>query len=62
MPLPLFILGDIALAAAGYGVKKGIDAFDADCEADEFIKNAEICNALQETNHLDESFRVILAK
>ncbi|GAA7462831.1 hypothetical protein MM0360_10860 [Helicobacter pylori] len=27
--------------AAGYGVKKGIDAFDADCEADEFIKKAE---------------------
>ncbi|GAA7601012.1 hypothetical protein HpMMM19_06890 [Helicobacter pylori] len=27
--------------AAGYGVKKGIDALDADCEADEFIKKAE---------------------
>ncbi|WQS29322.1 sortase [Helicobacter pylori] len=40
MPLP-FILGGLALAAAGYGVKKGIDAFDADCEADEFIKKAE---------------------
>ncbi len=40
MPLP-FILGGIALAAAGYGVKKGIDALDADCEADEFIKKAE---------------------
>ncbi|WP_187857727.1 sortase [Helicobacter pylori] len=40
MPLP-FILGGLVLAAAGYGVKKGIDAFDADCEADEFIKNAE---------------------
>ncbi|WP_121011279.1 glycine zipper family protein [Helicobacter pylori] len=40
MPLP-FILGGLALAAAGYGVKKGIDALDANCEADEFIKKAE---------------------
>ncbi|MGL2373674.1 sortase [Helicobacter pylori] len=40
MPLP-FILGWLALVAAGYGVKKGIDALDADCEADEFIKKAE---------------------
>ncbi|GAA7471793.1 hypothetical protein MMM100_09460 [Helicobacter pylori] len=40
MPLP-FILGGLALAAAGYGVKKGIDALDADCKADEFIKKAE---------------------
>ncbi|WRD32346.1 sortase [Helicobacter pylori] len=40
MPLP-FILGGLALVAAGYGVKKGIDALNADCEADEFIKKAE---------------------
>ncbi len=40
MPLP-FILSGVAIAAAGYGVKKGIDALDADCEADEFIKKAE---------------------
>ncbi|WRE48160.1 hypothetical protein KVE17_03810 [Helicobacter pylori] len=40
MPLP-FILARVAIAAAGYGVKKGIDALDADCEADEFIKKAE---------------------
>ncbi|MCQ2920017.1 glycine zipper family protein [Helicobacter pylori] len=40
MPLP-FILGGLALVAAGYGVKKGVDALDADCEADEFIKKAE---------------------
>ncbi|GAA9170633.1 hypothetical protein BTM356_04470 [Helicobacter pylori] len=40
MPLP-FILGGLVLAAAGYGVKKGIDALDADCEADKFIKKAE---------------------
>ncbi len=40
MPLP-FILAGVALAAAGYGVKKGIDALDSDCEADEFIKKAE---------------------
>ncbi|WQW55780.1 sortase [Helicobacter pylori] len=41
MPLP-FILAGVALAAAGYRVKKGIDALDADCEADEFIKKAEV--------------------
>ncbi|MCQ2845426.1 sortase [Helicobacter pylori] len=40
MPLP-FILAGVALVAAGYGVKKGIDALDADCEADDFIKKAE---------------------
>ncbi|GAA7463236.1 sortase [Helicobacter pylori] len=40
MPLP-FILAGVAIVAAGYGVKKGIDALDADCEADEFIKKAE---------------------
>ncbi|PUD61768.1 sortase [Helicobacter pylori] len=40
MPLP-FILAGVAIAAAGYGVKKGIDVLDADCEADEFIKKAE---------------------
>ncbi len=41
MPLP-FILAGVAIAVAGYGVKKGIDALDADCEADEFIKKAEV--------------------
>ncbi|MFP6254261.1 sortase [Helicobacter pylori] len=41
MPLPFIIAAGVALAAAGYGVKKGIDALDADCEADEFIKKAE---------------------
>ncbi len=41
MPLP-FILAGVAIAAAGYGVKKGIDALDADCEADKFIKKAEV--------------------
>ncbi|MFP6178322.1 interferon alpha-inducible IFI6/IFI27 family protein [Helicobacter pylori] len=35
------MLAGVAIAAAGYGVKKGIDALDADCEADEFIKKAE---------------------
>ncbi|WP_121089134.1 sortase [Helicobacter pylori] len=44
MPLP-FILGGLALVAVGYGVKKGIDALDADCEADEFIKK---CRELKE--------------
>ncbi len=41
MPLP-FILAGVVLVATGYGVKKGIDALDADCEADEFIKKAEV--------------------
>ncbi len=41
MPLPFIIAAGVALAAAGYGVKKGIDVLDADCEADEFIKKAE---------------------
>ncbi|MFP6166257.1 YkgJ family cysteine cluster protein [Helicobacter pylori] len=27
-----------------------------------YAKNAEICNALQEANHMDKSFRVILKK
>ncbi len=40
MPLP-FILGGLALVAAGYGFKKGIDALDADRKADKFIKKAE---------------------
>ncbi|MGL2354599.1 sortase [Helicobacter pylori] len=42
MPLPFIIAAGVALVAAGYGVKKGIDALDADCEADEFIKKAEV--------------------
>ncbi|GAB0003490.1 hypothetical protein VN1242_09490 [Helicobacter pylori] len=25
-----------------------------------YAKNAEICNALQEANHMDKSFRVVL--
>ncbi|EJB51411.1 YkgJ family cysteine cluster protein [Helicobacter pylori] len=27
-----------------------------------YAKNAEVCNALQEANHMDISFRVIIAK
>ncbi|EQL57165.1 hypothetical protein N411_06090 [Helicobacter pylori FD535] len=27
-----------------------------------YAKNAEICNALQEANHLDKSFRVIITE
>ncbi len=27
-----------------------------------YAKNAEVCNALQEANHMDKSFRVILKK
>lgn len=52
MPLP-FILAGVAIAAAGYGVKKGIDALDADCEADEFIKKAE--NLKEESTKKSES-------
>ncbi|WP_120861937.1 glycine zipper family protein [Helicobacter pylori] len=52
MPLP-FILGGLALVAAGYGVKKGIDALDVDCEADEFIKKAE--NLKEESTKKAES-------
>ncbi|WP_187863999.1 glycine zipper family protein [Helicobacter pylori] len=52
MPLP-FILAGVAIAAAGYGVKKGIDALDADCEADEFIKKAE--NLKEESTKKAES-------
>lgn len=40
MPLP-FILGGIALAAAGYGVKKGIDAKDINDKAKDLLKKAE---------------------
>ncbi|MCQ2625250.1 sortase [Helicobacter pylori] len=41
MLLPLILAG-VAIAVVRYGVKKGIDALDADCEADEFIKKAEV--------------------
>ncbi|WP_187879071.1 glycine zipper family protein [Helicobacter pylori] len=40
MPLP-FILGGLALAAAGYGVKKGIDAKDTNDKAKDLLKKAE---------------------
>nr|WP_231202415.1 sortase [Helicobacter pylori] len=40
MPL-LFILGGLAIAAAGYGVKKGLDAKNANDEAKDLFKNAE---------------------
>ncbi|GAA8161585.1 hypothetical protein NP0155_01280 [Helicobacter pylori] len=40
MLLPLILAG-VAIAVVRYGVKKGLDALDADCEADEFIKKAE---------------------
>ncbi|WRD14957.1 glycine zipper family protein [Helicobacter pylori] len=40
MPLP-FILGGLALAAAGYGVKKGIDAKDTNDKAKDLFKKAE---------------------
>lgn len=40
MPLP-FILGGLAIAAAGYGVKKGLDAKNANDEAKDLFKKAE---------------------
>ncbi|WRA31101.1 glycine zipper family protein [Helicobacter pylori] len=46
MPLP-FILGGLAIAVAGYGVKKGIDAKNANDEAKDLFKKAE--ERLEET-------------
>ncbi|WP_187842566.1 glycine zipper family protein [Helicobacter pylori] len=46
MPLP-FILGGLALAAAGYGVKKGLDAKNANDEAKDLFKKVE--ELLEET-------------
>ncbi|WP_187851691.1 glycine zipper family protein [Helicobacter pylori] len=46
MPLP-FILGGLALAAAGYGVKKGLDAKNTNDEAKDLFKKAE--ERLEET-------------
>ncbi|GAA7007979.1 hypothetical protein ID0154_07060 [Helicobacter pylori] len=40
MPLP-FILAGVALAAAGYGVKKGIDASETADEINEVVKKTE---------------------
>ncbi|GAB0055175.1 hypothetical protein YGH035_09930 [Helicobacter pylori] len=40
MPLP-FILGGLALAAAGYGLKKSIDASETADEINEIVKEAE---------------------
>ncbi len=40
MPLP-FILAGVALAAAGYGVKKGIDASETADKVNEIVKEAE---------------------
>ncbi|GAA7330024.1 hypothetical protein ID0623_12900 [Helicobacter pylori] len=52
MPLP-FILGGLALAAAGYGVKKGLDAKNANDEAKYRLKKAE--ERLEETKKRVES-------
>ncbi|MEA1954708.1 MAG: hypothetical protein U9O24_09990 [Campylobacterota bacterium] len=40
MPLPL-LLGGLALAAAGYGVKKGIDASDKNDEAERIVRRSK---------------------
>ncbi|WP_237393645.1 hypothetical protein [Helicobacter pylori] len=47
MPLPLIILGGLALVASGYGVKKGLDAKSANDEAKDLFKKAE--ERLEET-------------
>ncbi|GAA7109177.1 hypothetical protein HpCHN43_04720 [Helicobacter pylori] len=52
MPLP-FILGGLALVAAGYGGKKIIDAKNANDEAKELFKKAE--ELLEETKKRVES-------
>ncbi len=52
MPLP-FILGGLAIAAAGYGVKKGLDAKNANDEAKDLFKKAE--ERLEETKKRVES-------
>ena len=41
MPIP-FIIGAAALAAAGYGAKKGYDGYQKHSEADEIVKDAQI--------------------
>ncbi|WP_231217964.1 hypothetical protein [Helicobacter pylori] len=48
MPLP-FILGELAIAAAGYGGKKIIDAKNANDEAKDLFKKAE--ELLEETKN-----------
>ncbi|WP_231181262.1 glycine zipper family protein [Helicobacter pylori] len=52
MPLP-FILGGLVLAAAGYGVKKGLDAKSSNDEAKDLFKKAE--ERLEETKKRVES-------
>ncbi|GAA8876598.1 hypothetical protein HpRW186_05840 [Helicobacter pylori] len=52
MPLP-FILGGLAIAAAGYGVKKGLDAKNTNDEAKDLFKKAE--ERLEETKKRVES-------
>ncbi|GAA9927635.1 hypothetical protein VN0858_07820 [Helicobacter pylori] len=52
MPLP-FILGGLVLVTAGYGVKKGLDAKNANDEAKDLFKKAE--ELLEETKNRVES-------
>ncbi|GAA7038366.1 hypothetical protein VN0301_12030 [Helicobacter pylori] len=52
MPLP-FILGGLAIAVAGYGVKKGLDAKNTNDEAKDRLKKAE--ERLEETKKRVES-------
>ncbi|GAA6865778.1 hypothetical protein HpHNI55_05460 [Helicobacter pylori] len=52
MPLP-FILGGLAIAAAGYGGKKIIDAKNANDEAKDLFKKTE--ERLEETKNRVES-------
>ncbi|GAA8572668.1 hypothetical protein HpBT289_09520 [Helicobacter pylori] len=52
MPLP-FILGGLALVAAGYGFKKGLDASETADKVNEIVKEAE--ELLEETKNRVES-------
>ncbi|WP_237003842.1 glycine zipper family protein [Helicobacter pylori] len=63
MPLPL-ILGAGALAAAGYGVKKGIDACNAARKANKFIKKAESLKkkAIKEAESVESDCKLAFAR
>ncbi|WQT56998.1 glycine zipper family protein [Helicobacter pylori] len=63
MPLPL-ILGVGAVAAAGYGVKKGIDACNAARKANKFIKKAESLKkkAIKEAESVESDCKLAFAR
>ncbi|BDA06647.1 hypothetical protein OHP006_08390 [Helicobacter pylori] len=63
MPLP-FILGGLAIATAGYGVKKGIDACNAARKANKFIKKAESLKkkAIKEAESVESDCKLAFAR